>query len=157
MSLAQAADDALEAARPAVHGMLALLIAATVWLACDREPPFELVRPDYPPPVARPGDHVALRATVNRQTDRGCSVEMERRVLFADGRRIDMAPGKYTAQEVAMSEVRSPGRMAPVIDVPTWAPLGRADVVSTLRYRCNITHDLYPITVVTNLPFEVVP
>ena len=154
---AKLADSALESMWPALVGMVVLLLAATAWLALDRAPPFAVTGLPYPPPTVRPGEEVALRATVYRDMTRECSADMERRILFSDVRRIDITPAHFTAREIALQEARSPGRMAPVISVPIWAPIGRADLITTLRYRCNVTHDLVPITVVMAMPFEVVP
>ena len=150
-------DSLIEASLPAIRGMLVLLLGATVWLALDRAPPFAVLQPEYPAPTVLPGASVTLRAYVRRDTERNCACTMERFILYADGRRQDLEPRQYTPNAIADMEAVSPGRMAPVVEVPAWAPPGRATLHTTLYYRCNVTHDLRPIVVVTYLPFEVLP
>ena len=156
VTLFDRADQLLKAMQPAIRGMLLLMLGATLWLALDRSPPFAMLQPEYPPPTVQPGQDVALRANVRRDVERNCSATMDRFVHFVDGRRQDLPQRRYTAQAIADMEAVSPGRMAPVISVPDWAPPGRATLHTTLYYRCNVTHDFKPIVVVLYLPFEVV-
>ncbi len=153
VSAAKAADDALEAAWPAVVGLVVILLLALAWLATDRDPPFDVVRVQYAEGYA--GDDIALRADVRRELHRPCSALLQRHVIFVDGRRFDLQSKTFTRHEIEHQASIAPGTMAPVIRIPEWAPAGRATMVSTLRYRCNVTHELWPIEVVVHQPFTV--
>lgn len=154
---AVAADRLLLAVMPGVKLILLVLVLGTLWLATDRAPPFEVLKPDYPPPVVAPGEHVVLRADVRRNISRDCSAVMSRHIHFSDARRIELPTAEFSASELASQELRSPGRMAPVVLVPLWAPDGRADLIATIRYRCgrNPWHWPFPIEVFASLPFIV--
>jgi hypothetical protein len=156
LKAAKAADDLLLAIWPGLRGILATLVVGTVFLAFDRAPPFAVLLPDYPPPVVAPGGAVVLRANVRRDIDRNCAATMYRRMHFAEGRR-ELPTEYFSAAEIAIQEVRTPGRMAPAIDIPGWAPEGRGDLIATLHYRCgsNPWHMIWPIEVVTTMPFIV--
>jgi hypothetical protein len=154
---AVAADRLLLAVLPGVKMILLVLVLGTLWLATDRAPPFALLKSEYPPPVVAPGAYVALRADVRRDIERDCSAVMSRHIHFADARRVELPVAQFSAHELAAQELRAPGRMAPVVLVPAWAPDGRADMIATLRYRCgrNPWHWPFPIEVVISLPFIV--
>lgn len=155
VNAARAADEALEAAWPAVVGLFLMMLLALAWLATERDPPFEVVRVQHA--EGYPGDEIALRADVRRELHRPCSALLQRHLLFVDGRRWDMLPRPFTRQEIEHQASVAPGTMAPVIRIPDWAPPGRATMVSTLHYRCNITHEVWPIEVVIHQPFTVLP
>lgn len=152
-------DALLLACMPAVYGLLVLMVGATAWLALDREPPFVLIAFDEPPPRVQAGGVVTIRAAVRREVWRGCSVTLTNRMHFAGGARWDMGERRFSAEELADQERRTPGRLAVVNDVPAWAPPGPAVLVSTRYYACgnNPTHWFAPIEVMTAAPFEVLP
>ena len=51
----------------------------------------------------------------------------------------------------------TPGKKAPMIEIPVNAKPGQAALVSSLRYGCNATHRLVPIEVTTVEMFTILP
>ena len=125
------------------------------WLA-DREPPFVVIRTE--PSIAKRGEEITLRADVRRDVHRNCSAKFARYVFDADGFRRDLE-GEHvaSAEFINALEKRSPGKLQVAIKLSQALPLGQSLLVTDLRYRCNPLHEVWPIVVKTEIPFEVVP
>ena len=148
-------DDLIDAAMPAIRGMVVIMLGATLWLAADRETPFRVIGIDQPPPIVAPGGVVIIRADVWRDVDRSCSMKGISRMHFSDGTRFDLPVREFSAQELREQEARTPGRISVATMVPTWAPAGPAFVSSSRYYQCNITHLVLPILSQNNWAFTV--
>ena len=63
-----------------------------------------------------------------------------------------------TAAEAAIAKMdqMTPGKLTVAIDVPPGLLPGPAVVISQIEYQCNPLQRLFPITILTELPFEVV-
>jgi hypothetical protein len=133
--------------------MAALLIVLVQ--AADRRPPFELLGTE--PAAGRPGEFVTIYARVRREIPRECSVSVHRSLHDAAGKRWDFPEARFTALGIAQSESRTPGRMAPTFLIPSSASPGPAEVVTSLQYRCNKTHAIWPIELTHTLPLTILP
>lgn len=123
--------------------------------ALDRRPPFGLLH--VYPAQARPGEVVTIYAEVRRDGARQCEVDVNRSLNDAHGKRWDYPEAHFSAEAVALTEARTPGRMAPTFVLPTSAAPGPAEITTSLRYRCNKTHAIWPITLTHTLPLTVLP
>ena len=123
--------------------------------ALDRRPPLELLR--VYPAEARAGEVVTIYAEVLRDSSRHCEVEVYRSLHDARGKTWDYPHAHFSAEAVAMTESSTPGRMAPTFVLPATAAPGPAGITTSLRYRCNKTHALWPITLTHTLPLTVLP
>lgn len=136
--------------------LLATVISVAVF-AADRDAPFAVLSVE--PAFAKPGDVVMLRARVYRDSSRECSAVFSRYVFDASGARHDdpSSPASASAAMIEGMEKRSPGRLTLALTVPDKAAPGPATLVSSLEYRCNKIHRLWPIEVTTEMPFTVLP
>lgn len=123
--------------------------------AMDRRPPFELLH--VYPAEARPGEVLTIYADVRRETARACEVDVYRSLHDAHGKRWDYPEAHFSSESILLTEQRTPGRMAPTFVLPANAAPGPAEIVTSLRYRCNKTHTLWPITLTHTLPLTVLP
>jgi len=131
----------------------ALLIV--VVQAMDRRPPFELLH--VYPAQARPGEVLTIYADVRREQTRACAVDVHRSLHDARGKRWDYPDAHFSSEAIALSEERTPGRMAPSFLLPEMAAPGPAQIITSLQYRCNKTHALWPIELTHTLPLTVLP
>lgn len=133
---------------------LAGVAQIVVW-ALDRRPPFEVV--SYEPAIAVPGQSVALTLVVRRDARRDCAVTWTRWIYDGRNVRIDLeGQQQMSAASVAQLELRSPGRLTLWVPIPSSAFPGGAELVTDLDYACNPIQHLWPINVVTRVPFEIV-
>ena len=123
--------------------------------AADRDPPFQVL--EVRPASARAGDVVTITARVWRDPDRRCSADMARSVFDSQHVRWDYPSATFSAEVIVGMEQNTPGEVRVALVVPSHAAPGTAEVVSTLQYRCNRVHALWPIEVTTVMPFEVIP
>lgn len=137
--------------------LILFLIGQLALWALDREPPFKLL--NYTTHPARAGGVLAIDASVSRDLDRGCYVELSSSIVDAIGVRWDFG----ATQSVSPNGIRdidalSPGKLLRKIQLPTGISPGPASVLSSMTYRCNPLHDLIrPISVQTRFEFEVLP
>jgi hypothetical protein len=133
--------------------LLSLLIV--IGYAMDRRVPFRVDATDYA--EGQRGSHVVLKADVWRDVSRHCSAEFARYVFDAAGARFDLGNSIATDAMIRDMERRQPGRLVVAIDIPEAAAVGPARMVTTLQYRCNKVHSLWPIETTTEIPFTVLP
>jgi hypothetical protein len=133
---------------------LIIVVGLVSWIT-DRAPPFEIL--EVEPVVAVAGQPVKLRAKVRRDLHRHCDVSFNRQLYLPGGYRA-LVDGQQEMSAAQLSEMdfRASGALLVVIDVPPWAPPGRAELVTNLRYFCNPWHRwISPISVTATMPFEV--
>ena len=134
---------------------LAGCVQIAVWWA-DSAPPFAVLGLERLERV-QPGHTVRISAYVLRDVKRGCAATMRRSVFDSGGYRYDIGGEIYfSAASIEAMEQRSPGRLTVAFDVPGGVLPGPAVLQSQLEYACNPLQVLWPIEVVTDLPFEVV-
>lgn len=122
--------------------------------AFDREPPFEVLSSEIT--SAEPGRVVVLKQVVRREPERRCSADFTRSIYDSTGARFDLEGANFaTAKTIDALEKFSPGGLTLAVIVPVGAQLGPATLVTTLRYRCNPLHALWPIDVIAVVPFNV--
>jgi hypothetical protein len=153
----RAVDEIFEVLTPVWNAAIILGLGSLAWLAMDRAAPFGVVEFDRPPPSIAAGTNMLMSAKVRRDVERMCSVEGTNRMHFADGTRWEASSFKFSAQELAHQEARTPDRLRVSIAVPSWAAPGPAQLVTTRYYVCNVTHLVAPIEVMSVMPFAVVP
>lgn len=136
---------------PSLVLMCALILI--VIQAADRKEPFHVLSVE--PASARPGERVTIRAKVVRDTSRNCSATMARSVFDAAEVRFDYPLHKVPDAVIDQMEKATPGQLAISIMIPHGAASGVAQLVSALEYRCNRVHAIWPIEVVTVMPFTV--
>ncbi len=128
----------------------ALIVAG---YAMDRRVPFKVET--YEPAAGERGSPVVLRASVWRDVDRPCSAYFSRYVFDAAGTRFDLGDAAATAEMIRDMDRRHPGRLSASIVIPPTAAIGEARLVTTLKYRCNKVHSLWPVEVTIAAPFTV--
>lgn len=133
-----------------VAGLLAI-----VWYAMDREPPFAVV--DSPQTFASPGGWLRVTADVRRDVKRNCEAEFTRYIFDSRATRYDLGHAVASPQMISQMEKQSPGKLKVAVLVPAGAEPGPARLVTVLEYRCNKVHNFWPISVTTEIPFEIVP
>lgn len=134
--------------------LLAASAAQVVWWTFDRTAPFGVLQVD--PATVLPGGTLVLSANVHRDTARKCDATMSRWILDARGYRHDIGgTTSFPSASIDLLEQRMPGKLMVRIETPTALPEGRSELVTTLTYVCNPVHRVYPIVVVTSMPFNV--
>ena len=128
---------------------------AVAWFAMDRTPPFSML--SVIPTSARAGDWITIRGTVRRDIDRQCSADFSRFLFDSGFTRYDLGSSTATAEMISGMENRAPGIVAITLKLPENISVGDAVLVSSLEYRCNKIHRLWPIEVTTEMPFRVLP
>ncbi len=144
-------------ARAAMIPLLLMIgsAAQVLWWVFDRAPPFRVLSVE--PSVVKAGQMLTLNADVYRDNARRCDSTLSRYILDAKGFRHDIGPTSFfPAESIDLLERRSPGRLMVRLDSPASLPVGKSELVSSLLYVCNPIHRIYPIVVVTSLPFEVI-
>ena len=132
--------------------LAALLLVA--YYATDRNPPFAVL--SVVPASARPGEYITIQATVRRDIDRKCSAEMSRYLYDASGARFDIGQSLVSSGMIEHLERTSPSVLRVSVRVPESMSVGPANLQTVLAYKCNKTHNIWPIEVTTDLPFLVV-
>lgn len=144
-------------ARAAIIPLVLMLVsgAQVLWWMFDRSPPFKVLSVE--PSAVRAGETVALIADVYRDTARRCDSTISRYILDAKGFRHDIGSSSFfPAESIDLLERRSPRRLMVRLNTPGDLPPGKSELVSSLLYVCNPVHRIYPIVVMTSLPFEVI-
>lgn len=126
---------------------------AVLW-ALDREPPFTVL--DVIPATAQAGTTVNLQIAVLRDVRRTCDATFTRSVYDGAGYRFDLE-GLQQANAAAIRRVEkdTPGVLRLAVPVPSAARSGVGALVTSLEYTCNPLHRLWPIRMVTVIPFQI--
>lgn len=159
----------MEVAR-ALAGFANQFILATEWLArciilggltlvlyyaSDREPPFAVISTE--PAEVKAGEFVTLKSAVYRDVTRGCNTEFSRFLWDSHGARFDLGTSKMSAAAIAEMERMSPGQLIVSVHVPPAVSPGPARLQTTILYRCNRVHSLWPVEMTADMPFTVLP
>ena len=136
------------------------LVGALVWIgamALDREPPFTLL--SYWTNQPRAGGTLVVRAKVQRDLDRECSVTFSRYLFDKVGARHEASgPQMMTPKALRNMDALAPGELNLQVPIPINFPAGPAVLTTVLEYRCNALQDvLRPIGLELNMAFEVLP
>ena len=137
------------------HTVIILSFVIIATYAADRAPPYKVL--DVEPMEVVRGQTAIFKAKVWRDPGRICSAEFSRFIFDATGARHDLGNSMATAKMIADMERRSPGRLTLSIEMPPALAPGPATMVTTLHYKCNKVHAIWPIEVTTSLPFTVLP
>ena len=125
------------------------------WYAMDRKEPFAVLSVE--PSSARPGEVIQITARVWRDNGRDCSAQFARRIVDASGTGFDVGHGIASASMINSMETQNPGVFRIKMVVPVGAADGPAVLQTSLRYACNKVHYLWPIEVLAQMPFTVLP
>lgn len=133
--------------------LIAFVVEVVIW-SVDRHPPFEVLA--TAPAMVAPGEIVDLVADVRRDTDRGCSARFTRHIYDGASSRHDLEGVQIiNAEGIRDIERRTPGQLWVSVRVPSKATPGQASLVTNLDYTCNPLHGLWPIHVITEIPFTI--
>lgn len=146
-------DEVVEILDPVWRAALILGLISLAWLSLDRRPPFEVVQ--VYPAYALPGEQVQLVAEVRRDLLRHCAADMSRYIIDSRGTRWDEPDRHFAPETITHLARQSPDMLRLSIKVPEDAAPGLAEVISDLKYRCNVTHALLPIRTTVVIPFTV--
>lgn len=137
--------------------ILVVSLGQLVWWAMDRSPPFRLVSHQVNSPHA--GGVLSVRAKVQRDLDRECSVTFSRYLFDKVGARHEASgPQMMTPKALRNMDALAPGELNLQAPIPINFPPGPASMTTVLEYRCNPLQDVSsPIPVEMNIPFEVQP
>ena len=133
--------------------VLAMFFAGVLgyWVT-DHDPPLRLLKREVLTPSVTAGGMLRIRNTID--LFRRCAAN-NTRVLF-DSEKVRYAlPG----EEFAVFPGKL-GQFSYVVEVPipAAAASGRAEITLISQFECNITHKLWPVTLVSDpVTFEVVP
>lgn len=130
-------------------------LLAVAWFALDRDAPFEVYAVE--PAQARPGEIITIRANVRRDVDRYCSADMTQFIMDSEKKRFDLGISHASADLITELDRQAPGKLILTMRLPVAMAYGEADLYSSISYRCNKVHALWPIEVTTQIPFMVVP
>lgn len=137
--------------------LVGIICVGVYQASTDREPPFRVL--EVEPAAARAGEIVTIRQRVVRDMSRPCNVKWTR-FLWAPGMgRIDLTPEAVLVGPdfIRRMEERSPGRLVVSVRIPDTAQAGQGSLVTHLDYWCKTAQRAWPITVVTDVPFTVLP
>ena len=132
---------------------LMLGIAAIVWFASERSPPFVMLSVE--PATARPGDYLTIRAAVKRDITRECSAQFSRFIFDSSGARYDIGASTSSAEMIRTMEIKTPGQLVVTFKLPDNISPGPSNLTTVLEYRCNKVHRFWPIDVTLHMPFVV--
>ena len=149
------ADGVTQIPLVSVFGTMVLVLLAAIvgGLAADRSPPLTFV--SIEPAAARAGDWVTITSHVQRDMTRDCSMHADRTGTDSSGRVASMGSSDLTDDQRDAIERRTPGVSRITVQVPAGFGPGPAVMTSAMRFRCNVTHDIFPIRATQDLPFEV--
>lgn len=131
-----------------VAGALSLL-----WLASDRAAPFVVT--GIHQSTGEPGAWITITADVKRDLSRKCEATFSRYIYDVNQTRYDIGTSIASAEMIERMDRLNPDRLAVSLELPRDIAVGPADLVTTIEYRCNKVHRLWPIVVTTHLPFTV--
>ena len=123
-------------------------------MAIDRGPPLVFLRVE--PAQARAGEWVTIVAHVERD-DRMCSMKSVRNFTDARGLTVGLPGRELSAQERVDIEAKTPGISRIAVQIPSVVAPGPGAMVSTMNFKCNVTHTIAPVVVQQIFPVEVLP
>ncbi len=137
--------------------VLIVAVGQVIWWALDRSPPFRVLSHQVNSPHA--GGVLTVRAKVQRDLERDCSVTFSRYLFDRNGTRHEnTGPQVMTAQAIRNMDAMAPGELNEQMLVPANFPPGPGSMTTVLEYRCNpLQYVARPIPVEMNIPFEVLP
>jgi len=136
--------------------ILAGTLAIAGYWALDRSPPFVLR--SYTVFNARAGETAFINAAVERDTGRSCTVTFARYLMDSQRIRHDIGGTQYmSAAALQQMERDMPDSLRLAVKLPADMPVGPANLVTALEYRCNPTHALWPMDVLLEMKMEVLP
>ena len=145
--------------RLVVIGLTFLVIPLLVFCmwSVDRKAPFELV--SYSDISVVPGDSLVAHEVVRRDVSRNCSATFARYTMNSRKEKGNESPVTYmNARAIEnMSLTMGVDKLDLTYPISDDMPLGQASLVTVLDYRCNPLHYIWPIQVVTVVPFNVIP
>ena len=132
-----------------------LAIGQIIAWSVDRRIPFRMI--SYVANPTLPGDTLIVRANVQRDLQRRCSVTYSRMFHDASGARFDITPGVQMMTADALDDLnrRTPDTLILSVTVPPKAAPGKGALISVLDYVCNPTHQLYPVSMLMTIDVEV--
>lgn len=131
------------------------VVQIVVW-AADREPPFKVLNGEVVPPT-NVGGVLKIRGDIRRDVTRGCSLTVSHWIEDRVGFRSYLPIVEMSADSLIRLEELAPGKTRFSNMVPHSVAPGAAIYHAENRYVCNPIHLIWPIVVVTRLPFEVLP
>ena len=140
--------------------LVVTLVPFALYLAVvsiDRTPPFQMI--SYKATAARAGEPVKIVARVKRDLDRNCDNERSTVIIDSSGARFDyIARMKASAEAIRANDLASPDALRLELMLPSGMPPGPAKIITTIEYRCNISHELFmPLVTQTVFDIEVLP
>lgn len=137
--------------------LVGIICVGAYQASTDREPPFRVL--EVEPAAARAGEVVTIRQRVVRDLSRPCSVRWSRFMWTPGMGRLDLTyePVQVGPDFIARMEARDPGRLSVSVRIPDGAQPGQGSLVTHLDYWCKPAQRAWPITVITDVPFTVLP
>lgn len=126
----------------------------TIAWAINRTPPFTVLEGRIIPP-AIPGGVLRIDGVVKRDLSRDCDLEVTQWVEESAGYRHYLNPVAMRAESIRKLEEISPGRTQYAAAIPPTVKPGPAVYHAESRYTCNPVHLLWPISIITRIPFNV--
>lgn len=119
---------------------MGVTIGPLTLLVSDRDVPFDIYAGRIAPDNPKPGDTVEIHWEGYRHRD--CPGTVERKIIDASGyiHTVLGVDAQYTQTANPQPVVRS-------FRLPLNMPPGQATYIATSRFRCNIIHRLWPITI----------
>jgi hypothetical protein len=155
MGVARSINHVVVATEGIARAIIFVAFCLVLYYAADREPPFAVLTVE--PAYAQPGQSITIKAAVRRDVERGCNAEFSRYVFDSGGAGFDLGHAISSAEMISRMERDFPGALMVKFQVPADAQPGPALLQTVLDYRCNRTHNLWPIQVTTAMPFTVLP
>lgn len=130
-------------------------LVALYWGA-DRTPPFVLS--DYTVIDAGRGETAYVDASVKRDVGRNCTVTFVRYLVDVNKVRHDIGATQYmTAAALEQMERDMPKSLKLAVRIPNDVPVGHAQLITALEYRCNPMHLIAPIDVLLKMDLKILP
>ena len=135
--------------------LMALVVTQLVIWGLDRRVPFAMT--GYHANPALPGDVVIVRAVVERDLSRKCSVSYSRMFFDSAGSRYDITSGAQMMNADALDDLnrRNPNALVLSVTLPPQATPGKGALVTVLDYACNPMHQLFPVPVLLTMDVDV--
>ena len=135
--------------------LMILVIAQLVVWGLDRRVPF--VMTSYSANPTMPGDVVIVRAVVERDLNRRCSVMYSRMFFDSAGSRYDITSGAQMMNADALADLnrRNPNGLVLSVTLPEQATQGKGALVTVLDYACNPVHQLFPVPMLLTMDVDV--
>ncbi len=120
--------------------LLIVSVGQVIWWALDRSPPFRVLSHQVNSPHA--GGVLTVRAKVQRDLERDCSVTFSHYLLDRNGARHENTGQQVmTAQAIRNMDAMAPGELNVQMLVPANFPPGPGSMTTVLEYRCKKQED----------------